>query len=62
MVKFQTFKAEKLAAKGALKADYQKRATNTEETQLEMLSRLQLSEEAHSVLTTRCAEKGITFL
>lgn len=62
MVKFQTFNAAKLAAASAVKADYQKRTTDGSETQLEMLTRLQLSEEAHHMLTARCAEKGITFL
>lgn len=62
MVKFQTFNAAKLAAASAVKADYQKRTTDGAETQLAMLNRLQLSEEAHHTLIARCAEKGITFL
>lgn len=62
MVKFQTFNAAKLAATSAVKADYQKRTTGGAETQLAMLTRLQLTEEAHHTLIARCAEKGITFL
>ena len=62
MVKFQTFNAAKLAAASAVKADYQKRATDNAETQLQMLTRLQLSAEAHHALITRCAEKGVRFL
>lgn len=62
MVKFQTFNAAKLAAASAIKADYQKRTTDGAETQLAMLTRLQLSEDAHHTLIARCAEKGISFL
>jgi N-acetylneuraminate synthase len=62
MVKFQTFNAKKLAAANAVKADYQKRTTDGEESQLEMLTRLELSQDAHNTLIARCEEKGITFL
>lgn len=62
MVKFQTFNAAKLAAASAAKADYQMRKTDGAESQLDMLTRLQLSEEAHHVLMERCVEKCITFL
>lgn len=62
VVKFQTFNAAKLAAASAVKADYQKRMTDGAENQLDMLTRLQLTEEAHHILMARCEEKGITFL
>jgi len=62
MVKFQTFNAAKVATANAVKANYQKRTTDAAETQLQMLTRLQLSEEAHHALIARCAEKGIMFL
>ena len=62
MVKFQTFNAAMLATASAIKADYQKRTTEGGETQLAMLTRLQLSEDAHHALIARCAEKDITFL
>ena len=61
-VKFQTFKAEALVSKQARKADYQ--ITNTQkknETQLEMLKRLELSEHDHQVLIEYCKLKGINF-
>jgi len=61
-VKFQTFKANSLAARSAEKADYQKRNTDSVESQLEMLRRLELSPEKHHVLVDRCASKGIGFL
>lgn len=61
-VKFQTFKAARLAAVTAPKAAYQKTATGADESQLDMLRRLELSPDAHRVLIDRCAEKGIAFL
>lgn len=61
-VKFQTFAAERLATATAPKADYQKRTTGTEESQFEMLKKLELSEEAHAVLLRHCEKHGILFL
>src|SRR5947208_1972479 len=48
-VKFQTFKADRLVTAEAPKADYQT-ARMGEESQLEMLRRLELSEQAHREL------------
>lgn len=61
-VKFQTFKADKLASGTATKAAYQKATTDAAESQLDMLRRLELSVEAHHRLVARCAEKSIAFL
>ena len=61
-VKFQTFKAEKLVGAGAQKAEYQKRSTGTTESQLEMLKKLELDEDAHHTLMRHCQDKGIEFL
>lgn len=61
-VKFQTFKAERLATPDAPKAQYQLRNTGAEETQYEMLQRLELSEEAHRELMAYCLEQGILFM
>ena len=61
-VKFQTFKAEKIASKFAEKANYQKQATSRNENQLEMLRRLELSEQDHIELLEYCAQKSINFL
>src|SRR5690554_4800272 len=48
-IKFQTFKAEKLVSGSAKKADYQIQNTrNAEETQLQMLQKLELSQEQHA--------------
>ncbi|MBN1859354.1 N-acetylneuraminate synthase, partial [Candidatus Bipolaricaulota bacterium] len=61
-VKFQTFKAERIASADAPKAEYQMRSTGTDESQLDMLRRLELSKEEHRELVSYCSEKGITFL
>jgi len=61
-VKFQTFKAELLVSKDAQKAQYQKEATNAEESQYEMIKKLELDVSAHKKLMTYCAEKKIMFL
>jgi len=61
-VKFQTFKAESLVSKVAQKADYQKQATATDESQLEMLKKLELSFGDFKDLKKYCEEKEILFL
>ncbi len=57
-VKFQTFQATKVAATYAPKAAYQKRTTENSESQLEMLQRLELSQNEHKTLIDRCEAKG----
>lgn len=61
-VKFQTFKAERLATLDAPKAAYQLRNTGAAETQYEMLQRLELSQAAHPDLMNYCSERGILFM
>jgi N-acetylneuraminate synthase len=61
-VKFQTFRAERLASPGAPKAAYQVKTTGGGESQFEMLKRLELSAEAHRELVARARERGIVFL
>lgn len=61
-VKFQTFKAERLATHRAPKAGYQLQATDAKESQLEMLRQLELSEKDHRELMAHCRQKGILFL
>ncbi|WP_277402771.1 N-acetylneuraminate synthase family protein [Achromobacter xylosoxidans] len=61
-VKFQTFSAAKLVAKHAPKADYQKRTTDAQESQYEMIKRLELSENDHDVLLAYARSKDIEFL
>ena len=61
-VKFQTFAADRLVRKDAPKAEYQKQSTGTEESQYQMLRRLELPRSAHEALIKRCAVRGIVFL
>lgn len=61
-VKFQSFKAKTLVSKNAQKAAYQKAQTDGKESQLEMLQKLELSEESHHDLLTYCESKKIKFL
>lgn len=61
-VKFQTFKSEKVVSKKAKKADYQIENTGKEEeSQLEMVKKLELSYADHQVLIDYCNELGIKF-
>lgn len=61
-VKFQTFDAKKLATSAAPKASYQLRTTDAAESQLEMLSKLELPREWHWELRERARSRGIEFL
>lgn len=61
-IKFQTFNAEKVIARTAPKAEYQKATTGSQETQLEMVKKLELDEDAHKQLFAHCQEKGIQLL
>ncbi len=61
-VKFQTFKAENLVSKNAQKAAYQKETTDKEESQLDMIKKLELGINTHKELMAYCEEKGIMFL
>jgi N,N'-diacetyllegionaminate synthase len=61
-VKFQTFKADRIIAVNAPKAEYQKDATGTDESQLEMVKKLELDEAAHTGLHNYCQDKNIRFL
>ena len=61
-VKFQTFKSEQLVSKQAKKADYQVSNTNnSEESQLDMLRKLELSPADHEVLIGYCKAQKISF-
>ncbi|MBI4222425.1 MAG: N-acetylneuraminate synthase [Planctomycetes bacterium] len=61
-VKFQTFKADKVVTATASKAKYQIENTGTDETQFEMLKRLELSIDAHKELFSYCNKKNIIFM
>ncbi len=61
-VKFQTFKAEESTGCTAEKAQYQKRNDPKQESQLEMIRRLELPFEEFAVLRDYCKERGIDFI
>lgn len=61
-VKFQTFNARLLASSSAPKAAYQKRNTGEEDSQLEMLLKLELPHAWHYSLQARARELGLDFL
>lgn len=62
IIKFQTFKAKNLVTTAAKQADYQIVNTGRQESQLEMLSRLELDYETHHKLIAHCQTLGIEFL
>ena len=61
-IKFQTFIPEALASRSAPKAEYQQRNTTGQESQLEMLKQLSLTNKDHHTLLEHCKKKGIQFL
>ncbi len=61
-VKFQTFNAEKVVSRYATKAEYQKKTTTADESQLEMIKKLELDVDAHRELIAHCQQKNIEFL
>ncbi|WP_270969041.1 N-acetylneuraminate synthase [Campylobacter upsaliensis] len=62
VVKFQTFKANSCVSVSAKKAKYQLETTAKEESQLEMIKKLELSYETHFELMKHCKKHGIAFL
>ena len=62
VVKFQTFKASSLVSAHAQQAKYQQQNSQKSESQLAMLSRLELSYAAHHRLIAHCQNLGIEFL
>ena len=61
LVKFQTFLANKIVSSTAPKAEYQKRTTDSGESQFELIQKLELSRESHEVLIEECSRQGILF-
>jgi N,N'-diacetyllegionaminate synthase len=63
IIKFQTFKSEKLVSKSAQQAEYQKKniGSSTDNSQLNMLKKLELSHSDHQELIEYCNKKGIKF-
>jgi N,N'-diacetyllegionaminate synthase len=61
IVKFQTFVAERLVTGLARKADYQVTNTGSNESQYQMLKRLELTSQMHDELIVHSARRGIEF-
>jgi N,N'-diacetyllegionaminate synthase len=61
-IKFQTFTAENLVLKHTQKADYQKQSRSLNESQFDMIKKLELGVEDHKKLINYCNKIGIEFL
>jgi len=61
LVKFQTFIAANIISRSAPKAEYQKGATDPQESQQEMVRKLELTRENHLELIAECKKQGIGF-
>lgn len=63
-VKFQTFSADKLVTRAAKQAAYQKKnlKSGKNDSQYEMLKKLELSRDDHFVLVDACKNCGVKFL
>jgi len=62
VVKFQTFKSGAVISRFAVKAEYQVKSTGGDESQLEMVKKLELDEAAHRKLVAYCNKRSIQFL
>ena len=61
-VKFQTFKAERVVTADAPKANYQLKTTDPDESQIEMLKKLELPLDSYEELISYCRQEDILFL
>lgn len=61
VVKFQTWKTEKIITKSVAQADYQVENTGCSESQFDMLKKLELSHEDFTKIKEYCDEIGIQF-
>ena len=61
-VKFQTFTASRIVTRSAPKASYQEHATKNLESQYDMLSKLEITEQMHHELIAHCNMCQIQFL
>tara|TARA_B100002019_G_C21264993_1_gene598905 strand:+ start:761 stop:1756 length:996 start_codon:yes stop_codon:yes gene_type:complete len=60
-IKFQTFITEENITISSPRADYQIKNTQNNESQFEMVKKLELSEKDHLVLLNECKKRGIKF-
>ncbi|MDB4020985.1 N-acetylneuraminate synthase family protein [Litorivicinus sp.] len=61
-VKFQTFKADRVASDSAPKASYQLKTTDPQESQIAMLEQLELGFNEYRDLVKCCQEEGVVFM
>jgi N,N'-diacetyllegionaminate synthase len=61
-VKFQTFRTEQVCSPSAPKAAYQKQTVAGDESQFEMIRKLELPMDAFRELQRHCVDRGIMFL
>jgi len=61
-LKVQTFKADLIVTQGAEKAAYQQENLGNEDSQYEMLKKLELDESGHEFLQGVCQKSGVTFM
>lgn len=61
LVKFQTFNANTMVTRSATKASYQVQNTGSDESQYNMLRKLELTEGMHRELIAHCAKRKIGF-
>jgi N,N'-diacetyllegionaminate synthase len=62
-VKFQTFKTEKIVSRSAKKAEYQMaNMQDKDDSQYDMLKKLEMDDDMHRHLIQYCNKKGIQFL
>ena len=61
VVKFQTFNASRIATEAAAKAEYQTLTTDKTQSQVAMLSQLELCSEMHTILVAHCRVRNIQF-
>jgi len=61
-IKFQTFKAEKLVVEKAQQAEYQKKNTGKSESQLDMLKKLELTQDDFIEIKEYCGKKKVGFI
>lgn len=61
-VKFQTFKTEDIVTISSPKANYQLKVTDKDESQFEMLKKLELNKDSFILLKNECDRIGIDFM
>ena len=62
VVKFQTFKTERIVTKTMPKAEYQKTSKEDNQSYYKLLKDLELTKEDHITLKKYCEKKGIIFM